>query len=304
MAEHDGIEKVRAYIGTVLANRQTFTLEERRKAVDALAALAPLPAGTTGRLVRLGRVPAEKITPDKTADNREAARALLYLHGGAFVAGSALSHRQITTRLALETGLPVHALEYRLAPEHPFPAALDDCIAAYQTLLEQTADAAGIVLVGDSAGGNLVLSTLCRLRDEGIALPGAAVAISPSTDLTCASDSYETCREADFFLTRAGLEKDFATYLAGASPLDPAASPLHHALHGLPPLLIQVGSREVLLDDSRRFVDKLRAAGGAAELEIWPDMVHVWHLFPHWLPEARAAVRHIARFIARHTARP
>ncbi|MDA5195024.1 alpha/beta hydrolase [Alphaproteobacteria bacterium LMG 31809] len=241
---------------------------------------------------------AEKVT----ATASDPSGALLYLHGGAFVAGSARSHRQITTMLALETNLPVYALEYRLAPEHPFPAALDDCLAAYQALLETVGDARRIFLVGDSAGGNLLLSALCQLRNDGMTLPGAAVAISPSTDLSCSSDSYETRKDQDFFLSRAGLEKDFATYLGSASPMDPAASPLYQDLHGLPPLLLQVGSDEILLDDSRRFADKLRASGGEVELEIWPDMIHVWHFFPHWLPEARSAVQAIAKFISRHSA--
>jgi len=293
MNRHAGVEKARAFFAGGLGKRQALSLETRRGNVDRLGEMASVPDVVTRQRSRLGECPVEIVTTERSGPGH----AILYLHGGAFVAGSALSHAHVSAMLATETDIPVYVLEYRLAPEHPFPAGLNDVIKAYHQILTEVGDSTRISLVGDSAGGNLTLSALCRLRDAGTDLPSSGVAISPSTDLTCGGESYDTRKEQDFFLSREGLETDFATYLAGTSAEDPGASPLFGDLTGLPPLLLQVGSDELLLSDSTRFADKAKAAGGDVTLEIWEEMIHVWHLFPQWLPEARQAIKRIAAFI-------
>jgi acetyl esterase/lipase len=191
----------------------------------------------------------------------------------------------------------VLALDYRLAPEHPFPAALDDALAAYRWLLAEGADPRRIAVMGDSAGGGLAFSLLLRLRDQGAPLPAAAVALSAWTDLALTGASLRLNAAADPMLNAEDLPKLAACYLASADPRDPYASPLYGDATGLPPTLIQAGSDEILHDDSTRMADRLRAAGCEVELEIWPRMPHAWHLFAPVLPEARRAIERIGAFV-------
>ncbi|MBX7167777.1 MAG: alpha/beta hydrolase [Pirellulales bacterium] len=233
--------------------------------------------------------------PESRAD-----RVLFYLHGGGFVLGSPITHRELISQLARASATTAVAVDYRLAPEHPFPAAHDDALAAYRGLLAEGIQGRQIVVGGDSAGGALALRLVQRLRDEDVALPAACVLISPWTDLTQSAESYTSVGDRDPMLSRAALQRMADLYLAGHPADDPAASPLLGDLSGLPPLLIHVGSAEILLDDSTRLAERARAAGTEVTLEIFPEMIHVWHFFASVLPEAQAAVAAVGRFIQAH----
>ncbi|HLL70665.1 MAG TPA: alpha/beta hydrolase [Pyrinomonadaceae bacterium] len=225
---------------------------------------------------------------------------ILYIHGGGYVSCSAATHRPITAALARLSRRRVFSLEYRLAPEHPFPAAQDDAVAAYRWLLAQGISAREIAFAGDSAGGGLVLACLLRVRDAGLPLPACAVCFSPWTDLAGTGES-RLGNDGRCAMFRPENTEAFASvYLAGASPQDSYASPVYADLRGLPPLLLQVGSTELLLDDSRRVHDKIRAAGGTSRLEIYEDVAHCWQMLDGLVPEARRALRQAASFILEH----
>ena len=227
---------------------------------------------------------------------------ILYFHGGAYIAGSSASHRHLVAMLAQMAGMNAYLPDYRLAPENPFPAALDDAMAAYRGLLDQGSAPEKIALAGDSAGGGLVLATMLRLKQEGLPLPGAAACLSPWTDLAATGDSTVTNAEKDFLIMggRPALQQFGMPYLGGADAKNPLASPLYGDPTGFPPLLIQVGEPEVLYDDSRRFADQARAAGVKVTFEPWPDMPHVWQTFAPILPEGKQALTHIADFFKKH----
>jgi acetyl esterase/lipase len=234
-------------------------------------------------------------------------RRLLYLHGGGWTSGGLDSHRPLSARISATTGCAVLAVDYRLAPEHPFPAGLEDCVTSYRWLCEKgpngAAPAQSVSVAGDSAGGNLSLALLLALAQRGLPQPDAAIPISPATDFLATGDSYRTRAERDPILTlgAAGIRLLSAVYLQGrAEPDDPLVSPLYGDLSGLPPLLIQVGDAEVLLDDSTRFAEKASKAGVDVILEVWPDMPHVWHAFAPFLPEALLAIERIGAFVRKH----
>ena len=203
-------------------------------------------------------------------------QAVMYIHGGGYVFGSVATYRELIGRLSLAAGMWVLAPDYRLAPEHPFPAAVDDSLAAYRWLLSIGIEPRHIVIAGDSAGGGLALATMVALRDAGDQLPAAAVLLSPGTDLTCSGDSYTSRATSDPFFTREQVVFLAAQYLAGANPTSVLASPIYADLKGLPPLLVHVGSDEVLLDDSTRLAERARAAGVEVDLRVWDGM---WHDF-------------------------
>jgi monoterpene epsilon-lactone hydrolase len=230
--------------------------------------------------------------------SQNASGLLLYLHGGGYFACSAKTHRAITVSFARQ-GLRVYAPNYRLAPENPFPAAVDDAVAVYRALLDAGHSPQQIVISGESAGGGLALSLLLTLRDQGIPLPAAAALFSPWTDLAATGESIvkNTDRCAMFEGGKIGLSAKL--YLGNTDPCDPIASPLYADLRGLPPLLIHVGANEVLLDDSTRLADRARAAGVPVELKIWPIVPHAWQLAPAKLPEARASLRESGDFLRR-----
>jgi acetyl esterase/lipase len=229
---------------------------------------------------------------------RQAPRGvLMYFHGGGYVAGSPGAWRPITAGFARLARRRVFSLDYRLAPEHRFPAALDDAVAAYRWLLTQGVAPAALALAGDSAGGGLVLATLVRLRDEGIPLPACAVCLSPWTDLAGTGDSLHR-NDGRCPTFRPPNIPDFARiYLGGASPMNPGASPVFADLHGLPPLLIQVSSNELLLDDARRIHDRVTSAGDRCTLEVFDDLFHSWQMMDGFMPEARAALERAAAFV-------
>jgi epsilon-lactone hydrolase len=276
------------------------SIARRRSNARAAERLAPRPpAGTQRAVVDAGGVAAERVdTPVSEPD-----RHVLFLHGGGYVIGSPSVYRDLTWRLAAASRARLLALDYRLAPEYPFPAALDDAVAAYAWLLADGADPRRLAAIGDSAGGGLAFSVLLRCRDEGrLPLPAAVVALSPWTDLALTGTSLRRNARADPFIDAADLAPLAGFYLAGANPRNPYASPLYGDPTGLPPTLIQVGSDEILRDDATRMADRLRAAGCEVALEIWPRMPHVWHLFAAVMPEARRAIAAAGAFVQARTA--
>ena len=224
-------------------------------------------------------------------------RAIVYFHGGGFQVGSLQSHRELMALLSAAAGVRVLGVAYRLAPEHPFPAAVDDAVAAYRWLLDQAIAPERIVIAGDSAGGGLTVATLLALRDGSTPLPAGGVCISPWVDLTCSAASYRTKAEADPIVQSGPIEEMARAYLGYRDRRTPLASPLFADLRGLPPLLIHVGGDEVLLDDAVQLSERARQAGVSATLEVWDRMIHVWHWFLPMLEEAESAVESIGRFI-------
>jgi monoterpene epsilon-lactone hydrolase len=229
----------------------------------------------------------------------KAGQLLIYLHGGAFLAGSPVSHRHLAAKIAVETRLTTWLMDYRLAPEAPFPAAIDDAVATYRHALDCGIEPANVVLAGDSAGAGLCLLLMLRLRDEGLPLPAAAALLSPWVDLTCSGDTYRTNAHLDPLISRQGMQLAASLFLADrVSPDSSAASPLYADLSGLPPLLIQVGGDETLLDDSRALASRATCSGVNVRLECSPMMVHVWHLFWPTLSEARDAIGVLSDFLS------
>jgi len=224
-------------------------------------------------------------------------RALLYFHGGGFVCGSIASHRPLVAELAKSYDGGVVSLEYRLAPEHPYPAAVEDTVAAYEALLTRGFRPERLALAGDPAGGGLVLATLIALRDAGHPLPAAGLCLSPWFDLAIRGATVRDNAARDYMVFPAALEGSGALYRAGIAGDDPRVSPLYADLHGLPPIFIQVGSGEVLLDDALRFARAAALADVEVTLEVWPEQPHVWHLFAVELGEARAASARAGRWL-------
>jgi acetyl esterase/lipase len=229
-----------------------------------------------------------------------AERVIYYLHGGGYVLGSINTHREMVSRLSRAASARVLILDYRLAPENPFPAAVDDSTAAYRWLLSVGVDPARLVIAGDSAGGGLTVATLVALRDAGESLPRAGICLSPWVDLECVGECMVTKAERDPVLTRDISLMLAKAYLGDTDPRTPLASPIYADLTGLPPLLIQIGTAEVLFDDATRLADRARAAGVDVILEPWDDMIHVWHMFAAILPEGQQAIDRIGEFIRQH----
>ncbi len=249
-----------------------------------------VPPGTSLTMGELGGIAGEWLRPV----SGRSVGTLFYLHGGGYFACSPQTHRPITGGFA-RRGLDVFAPDYRLAPEHPFPAAVDDAVAAYRGLLASGVSPSQVVVGGDSAGGGLTLAMLLSLRDAGDAMPAAAVLFSPWTDLAGTGETLRSNARRDAMFPGEGIALAAAPYLGGADPRHPLASPVYAELGGLPPLLIHVGSYEVLLDDSRRLADRASAAGTSVTLQAWPVVPHVWQLFP--LPEAAQSMDAAAAFL-------
>ncbi len=251
-----------------------------------------IPKGVQVKPGALGGVAGEWVQ----ADRNVVAQTLLYLHGGGYFVCSPQTHRPITTAFA-KRGFRVFAPDYRLAPEHPFPAAVEDAVAAYRGLIATGVPAETITIAGDSAGGGLALALLLSLRDAGDALPAAAMLFSPWTDLAATGASLVSNDARDAMFHGDGIRRSTDVYLNGADPRTPLASPLYADLHGLPPLMIHAGSYEVLLDDSTRLAERARQAGTPVQLRLWPVVPHVWQLFP-WIPEATESMDEAGRFLA------
>ncbi|HJS87463.1 MAG TPA: alpha/beta hydrolase [Acetobacteraceae bacterium] len=272
--------------------RRLGTMEDLQRVRAVFEGVKPLPPprGVRFRPDRLGGVPGEW-----TEGASDARAVLLYLHGGGFIACSPRTHRPITAAFAHE-GFRVFAPEYRLAPEHPFPAALEDAVAAWRALRASVPGRMGVA--GDSAGGNLALAMMLALRDAGDAmLPDAAALFSPATDLVGTGASLRSNTRRDAMFRGEPLWHLARAYLQGADPRAPLASPLYGDLAGLPPLLIHVGEREVLRDDSVRLAERARAAGVPVELQVWPVVPHGWQFGHAIIPEARRSLAAAAAFL-------
>ena len=258
-------------------------------------AISPVHEAVTCTRVDVEGTPGESLVPE----NAREGRTLLYYHGGGYCIGSIASHHHMVANVARAAGVRALMIDYRLAPEDPFPAGVDDAVKAYVWLTKQGVRPEDVVVGGDSAGGGLTLATLLRLRDTGHALPGAAVLLSPWTDLTCSGESYTSRADEEVLLRSDGASNSADWYLAGADPKLPEASPLFADLSGLPPLLIQVGTAEILLDDSTRLATAAEGYGVDTRLEVWDDMFHVWHYYADWIPEGDEAIQQVAEFLNR-----
>lgn len=281
-------------VRTLLASRpRPAGLAERRERLDALGSRYSVAADVKIESVQADGVPAEwTTTPD--ADPK---RVILFLHGGAYIAGSILSHRHMVAQIGREARARTLALDYRLAPEHPFPAALDDAISGYRFLLSRGYEPAHIALAGESAGGGLALATLLSLRDMGLALPACTWCSSPWIDLEMTGDTMTTKAAVDPLIQKPYLAEAATAYLNGANPLTPLASPLHADLTGLPPMLVQVGTAETLLDDSIRLAGLAAEANVRVTLEAWPDMIHAWTLFYQQVDAGRRSLASMGAFV-------
>ncbi len=292
--ERKDLENLRSAIARG-APSAAVPLAEMRARFERIASAMPVGDGIEQVCVTAAGRPAEwtRVEPPGKAD-----AAVLHFHGGGYVLGSPATTRTVTAGLARHSGLPVLAPDYRLAPEHPFPAAVADAVAVYSELLAGGLAPGRIVVSGDSAGGGLAMALLLRLRDRGLPLPAGAVGISPLLDLTLSSPSIDANLATDPQVTREFLETAVEHYLpSGADPKAPQASPVFADLTGLPPLLLQAGGDETLLDDSVRFGEAAEAAGVDVTVECWEAMMHVWHAYAPRFPEAEAAFAAIAAWI-------
>lgn len=274
--------------------RSDKTIAELRAEHVSNGAAVPLPAQANFESVDANGVPAEWIQTPDIATNRW----FLFIHGGGYYRGSIAATRSTAARISATCKARVLSIDYRLAPEHPYPAAIDDAYTAYHWLLATGADPAHTLVGGISAGGGLTLALLLRLRDTGAQLPAGAVPMSPWTDLTQSGNSFDSNGANDPIISKAYLDRMAALYLHGTAATTPYASPLHAQLHGLPPLLIQVGSHETLLEDSAEFARKASAAGVDVTYEAWPQMFHGWHGSAHVLDDAQRAIERIGTFCA------
>ena len=278
----------------LFAQRPKITdLGERRRAMDANAKVFPTASDITVETVSANGVPAEW-TGAPGADTR---RVVLFFHGGGYVFGSLDSHRHVCSEIARDFGGRTLALHYRLAPEHPFPAPVEDAVAAYRWLLAQGLQPANIALAGDSAGGGLVVAAMVAIRDAGLAQPSCGWCISPWVDMEAIGGSMISNAARDPTVQKETISEIGRTYLNGADPRSPLAAPLYADLHGIAPLFIQVGAVETLLDDSIRLAGVAGQADVPVTLEVWPEMPHVWHLFHPRLKAGRRAIAAGARYV-------
>ncbi|MFC3747754.1 alpha/beta hydrolase [Paenibacillus sp. GCM10012306] len=278
-------------------NYASQTVAEIRRSMANSAAGMPRHDEITYRTESIGSLRGEWAIPGNLVPDMEN-KAILYFHGGGFVAGTCDFYRDLCTRIAKSSGIKILAVEYRLAPEHPFPAANDDCLNTYRWLRNQGYAAGDIILGGDSVGGTLVLMTLLSLRDQGEELPAGAFLLSPHTDLVhLDGESYSSRAALDPTGSRAANERILEDYASIKEAEHPLLSPLRMDLHGLPHLWIQVGDHEVLLSDAIRLQERADAAGVKVELEIWENMWSVFQFLAHMLPEAQQAIDHIGGFV-------
>ncbi len=264
-----------------------LSVEDQRAGFDTAADMMPLPEEPHEISEEtLGGVPARKFVPQ----NAPADKAILYFHGGGYVFGSSLSHRHLIARLAVDAGVTIWGLDYRLAPEHPHPAALEDALSAYRALLESGLAGSDIVVAGDSAGGGLAQALILKLRNDDVALPAGSVLLSPWVDLTISAESYTTRKDSDPMVTHQQISELAALYCEPSRNKSPLVSPLFADMKGFPPLYIQVGDHEVLLDDSRQLLAKAQADGVSAALDIYPELFHVFQYYWPMLTQGRDAL--------------
>ncbi len=293
---HPGVDVIAGYLAESGLDSQSIA--EQRSAMAEMTGSSPPMEGVSVETITLGGRPAERLTPEEGVSDA----AVLYLHGGGYCIGSLDSHRGLGSRLALATGCPVAMLDYRLAPEHPFPAAEDDAGNAYRDLLSLGIRPDRMAIAGDSAGGGLTVATLLALRGSGDPLPAAAVCLSPWVDLTQSSTAYRNLADVDPMVSKSGLDLMSGAYLDGVDPRTELASPLFAAdFGGFPPVCIEVGEYEVLIDDATGLADRMRESGVNVTLKVWPELIHVFQAFPGALiPEADQSVDAVGTFIAGH----
>jgi acetyl esterase/lipase len=274
------------------------TVQEARAGFEQIAGMFPVDADIKREAVTAGGVPAEWVS----APDVDAGRAVLYLHGGGYVIGSINTHRALAARLSRASRARVLVIDYRLAPEHPHPAAVDDALAAYRWMLSQGLQPRRIAVAGDSAGGGLTVATLVAIRDAKLPLPAAGVCLSPWVDLEGIGETMTTKADLDPIVQKPGLLQLAAAYLGGKDPRTPLAAPLYADLSGLPPLLIHVGTAETLLDDASRLAERARKAGVTVSYEASENMIHVWHLFAPMLDEGQQAIERVGEFVRKQAA--
>ena len=271
-------------------------VSEQRRLLREVASAQPLAADVTVTTAVLGGVPTAEIT----VDGIEPRHVVLYFHGGVYVIGDAFQAADLASQVGRRTRAKVISVDYRLAPEHPYPAAVDDALAAYQALLEGGTAPSDIALAGESAGGGLAVATLVNTRDHRLPLPAAAYVMSPYVDLTLAGTSMETRRDADPLFTRELLQERVNDYTAGQDAALPLMSPIFADLAGLPPLVIQAGTNELLLDDAVRLAGQAAAANVAVSLEITAGVPHVFQAYSAILDEGAAALDRAGQFLSAH----
>ena len=285
-----------AFMVELRANRKPERpLAVERAEWEQEAAAVPLPEGTKLAKADMGGVPAEWVTCGPVDD----AGAVLLLHGGGYRAGSIITHRGFAARLSRRFGLRVCLPDYRLAPEHPYPAALEDALAAFAAMQADGVPASEIVVVGDSAGGGLAIALMLALKDRELAQPAGTIAMSPWTDLECLGPSYVTNLETDPNMSRDGLISAGHEYRGTLPANDPRVSPINADLSGLPPTLVQAGGGEIMLSDSTIFVEHAARAGSPVRIEIAPELWHVFQSGPDEIPEVDAAMKNCAHFVSR-----
>jgi len=269
-----------------------LNVEKDRRELETMAKYFKSLTPITCTPVTANGVPAEWIIPQGLSTER----VILYIHGGSFNSGSIISHRPLAANIAIACQARALIIDYRLAPEFPYPAALQDSLSAYEWLLANGIPANQIAVMGDSAGGTLTLALLIQLREQGKPLPALAACLSPGTDFSMWGESWRFNKGKDFMLDQRNIQKSIDIYLRDVDRRSPLVSPVYGDLQGLPPILLQVGSDEVLLTDATRFVEKAKAAGVPATLEVWEGMQHVWQYTASFLPEARSAIHNIGAF--------
>ena len=280
------------------SERRPFCLSQARAWVEKLPRYLGIPPDVDVTRNEAGGIPMLCVSPCRPLEDA----VVLHFHGGGYILGSAAMALPLTARIAVATQMRVMSVDYRLAPEHPFPAAVEDAVCAYRSLREAGLSTSRIFLLGESAGGGLALACLLSLRDRGETLPGTAVLLSPWLDLEVGAGSSGERAKTDPMLTPAMLGLWASLYMGNLDRRAPLASPLHADPSGLPPMLIQVGTDDILLGDSVRFAEVARKAGVSIDLELWPGMMHLWHFAARWLPEGQQAIRCIGTFLRRHLA--
>ena len=302
MIQHNHLFKGRLKRDVI--TQSTSTAQLRKEFEAGAQKFGSIPPEVTVSPVSISGLPeglfAEWIHPAGSASSPSAAdKAIFYTHGGGYVTGNCVDHRMHVAKFVRAAGTGALLYDYRLAPEHPFPAAVQDTLTAYRWLLGQGVLPENILIAGESAGGGLCLASLLAIRDEGLPLPAAGVALSPWTDLKCSGTSYRTNARRD--ISTLGSWDVWGGYYVGANdPSHPWISPLYGDLHGLPPILIEVGDHEILLDDSRRFAEKAKAAGVDITLRVWEGMVHCFPLLAPMFPEATQAWEETIAYIKKH----
>ncbi len=261
-------------------------LATRRARIIAFAAAAPKPAGVEITELRMNGVRTLRIDPPAWQGQA------VYLHGGAYVLGSADTHLRLAAHYALASGARVWSVDYRLAPEHPYPAALDDAVAVWSAVQ----DGSPAVIIGDSAGGGLALALAIHIRDQKLVLPAGLALVSPWADLTMTNPSVTARADSEIMLSKAGLALDADRYRGPINAADPRISPLRASMKGMPPTFIQVGTEEILFDDSRLLAERIEAMGGSVHLQIWQAMAHAWPAFGDAVPEAAASIAALGAF--------